>query len=220
MFSTEFDMPDADPQSISNAYLAIDDAVQGDNRNSWEAFCEWTRLRFGKGGSLQRLKELAVAHPHSSGVLYHLAQGFEIYQDYAASARTYEAAAKEARGDERRLQLLKLAAVAHARAGARETSSAVIAQMKTHLQTCGTGEVELLDALRRLVEIDKDNDALVPLMERIVDIDPSDTYARFELAYKHSQMGNSDLALFHYLRIPQNNGKLPHGIILGPHFKI
>ena len=202
MVSIEFDVADADPQSISNAYLASDDAGKGDNRNSWEAFCEWTRLRSAKGGSLLRLKELAAAHPHSSGVLNYLAQGFELYQDYAASALTYEAGAKVARDDRGRLQLLKLAAVAHARAGAREASSAVIAEMKTHLQTSGTGEIELLNALRGLVEIDKDNDASVVLMERIVDIDPSDTNARFDLAYKYSQMGNSDLALFHYLRIP------------------
>jgi len=202
MVSIEFDVADADPQSISNAYLASDDAGKGDNRNSWEAFCEWTRLRSAKGGSLLRLKELAAAHPHSSGVLNYLAQGFELYQDYAASALTYEAGAKVARDDRGRLQLLKLAAVAHARAGAREASSAIIAEMKTHLQTSGTGEIELLNALRGLVEIDKDNDASVVLMERIVDIDPSDTNARFDLAYKYSQMGNSDLALFHYLRIP------------------
>jgi hypothetical protein len=41
-------------------------------------------------------------------------------------------------------------------------------------------------------------------MERLVDLDPSNIKTRFSLAYKHSEVGNNDLALFHYLRIPYN----------------
>ena len=196
------DVNEADAQTISRAYLATDDAAQGDNRNSWQAFCEFIRLRFGVGGSLPRLKELAAAHPHSSGTLRYLARGFEVYQDYETLARTYEAAAKEANEASERLQLLKDAAVAYVRAGAPEAASAVIAEMKTHFQTNRIGELELLNALRAYMEIDKDNDPIVALMERIADIDPSDTNARFSLAYKHSEIGNNDLALFHYKRIP------------------
>jgi tetratricopeptide (TPR) repeat protein len=196
------DLGHADPQAISSAYLMTAHAAQNDNRISWDAFCEFTRLKFAKGGSLSGLKELAMMHPHSSRVLAYLARGFEIYQDHESAAQTYETASKEAHEDDEQIQWLKAAAVAHASAGSREAASGIIARMKDHLKSLGTGEIELLNTLRTLVEIDNDNDAAAPLMERAVSIDPSDIETRFSLGYKYSQTGNNDLALFRYLRIP------------------
>jgi hypothetical protein len=39
-------------------------------------------------------------------------------------------------------------------------------------------------------------------MERIIALDPSQVKTRFSLAFKHSEIGNDGLALFHYLKIP------------------
>jgi hypothetical protein len=168
------DLRETDAQVISDAYLVTEDAGQGDNRNSWVAFCEFIRLRFGHGGSLQRLKDLAVQHPHSAGAAYYLARAHETYQDHAAAARIYEAAAKEDAEVGERLRLLKAAAVAHAHAGTTSVTSAVIKEMKQHVQNYGTGEVELLSALRELADFDKDQETAIAVMERIVNIDPSD----------------------------------------------
>jgi tetratricopeptide (TPR) repeat protein len=130
-----------------------------------------------------------------------LGRAFDGYEDYKTSARTYEAAAKEAMEATERLKLLKDAVVAHARAGAREAALAVINEMKTHFHTSHIGEAELLNALLAYIGIDKDDERIIALMERVADMDPSDANARFSLAYKHSELGNNDLALFHYTRI-------------------
>ena len=196
------DVQEADAQAISDAYLATEDAGQADNRNSWIAFCEFVRLRFGHGGSLQHLKDLAIQQPHSPGVLSYLARAHETYQDYAAAAGIYEAAAKEAAEVGERLRLLKAAAVAHGHAGGTSEASAVIKEIKQDFQNCGTGEVELLGALRELADLDKDHETAIVIMERIVNINPSDNDTRFSLAYKYSQIDSNDLALFHYLTIP------------------
>jgi tetratricopeptide (TPR) repeat protein len=201
------DVDESRAQEISTAYLATEDAAQADNRNSWQAFCEFVRLSFGAGGSLARLKELAAAHPHSTSTLGYLARGYEVYQDYGMSARTYEAAAKEANEAGQRLRLLRNAAAAYVHAEAPEAALAVIAEIKAHFEPDHLGELELLNALKAYIEIDKDDDLIVALMERISDIDPSDTDARFSLAYKHSELGNNELALFHYKRIPSGDRK-------------
>ena len=159
-------------------------------------------LKVWKGRQPSGLRDSAAKHPHSSGTLKYLAAGFKYTRTTSESARTYETAAKECHQEVQRLRLLKSAAVAHVRAGAPEASSAIIERMKTHVQTTGIGELELLDTLRELAEISKNNDVVVAALERMVDIDPSDTNTRFSLAYKHSDIGNNDLALFHYLRIP------------------
>jgi tetratricopeptide (TPR) repeat protein len=198
------DVREADAQAISDAYLATEEAGQGDNRNSWTAFCEFFRLSFAQGGSLQRLKDLAVQHPHSAGVAYYLARAHEMYQDYAAAARIYEAAVKETGEVSERLRLLKAAAVAHGHAGSTSVASAVIKEMKQHFQNQGTGEVELLSALRELANIDKDQERAIVIMERTLSINPSDNDTRFALAFKYSEIENNDLALLHYLKIPLN----------------
>lgn len=188
--------------AIDQAYLETEDAAHGDNRGSWEAYGEWVRLTFGKGGSLEKLKELAVAHPHSCETLEYLARGFARYQDYANAASTFEAAARETTDGSEVLRLMGRAAVAYARAEMPTAASATVSQMKTRVEASGNGELQLLKVLRELAEIAKEDEATVAVMERIVEIDPSDTDTRFSLAYKHADFGNDDLALFHYLRIP------------------
>jgi hypothetical protein len=59
-----------------------------------------------------------------------------------------------------------------------------------------------LDAIRQLAEIRKDDVTVIAVMQRMMEINPGDTRTRFSLAYKHSQAGNEELALFHYLKIP------------------
>jgi Flp pilus assembly protein TadD len=147
-------------------------------------------------------KELAAAYPDNSQVVGYLARGFGFYQHYAQAACTYEVAAKQSHDPIERLRLLKNAAEAHARAEAPEAVSAVIIRMKAAVEASENGQAIVLDTLRSLAEIAGDNDALVGVVERIVDLDPSDTSTRFALAYKHQEIGNDDLALFHYLRIP------------------
>src|SRR5262249_1388466 len=46
-------------RSIYEAYLNTEEATQADNKQNWEAFAEYVRLRFGRGGSLAKLKTLA-----------------------------------------------------------------------------------------------------------------------------------------------------------------
>src|SRR5262249_6669399 len=130
----------SDAEAISKAYLATDNAAQGDNRNSWKAFCEYARLMLAKGGTLPALKELAAAYPDNSKVLAYLDNGFGFYQHYARAASTYEVAAKQSHDPKERLRLLKCAAKDYARAEAPEAVSAVIIQMKAGAQTAENGQ--------------------------------------------------------------------------------
>jgi len=65
-------------------------------------------------------------------------------------------------------------------------------------------EMGVLKVMRQLAEIAKDEEVELGISERLVELDPSDTSTRFRLAYQHSERGNNDLALLHYLKIPQN----------------
>jgi tetratricopeptide (TPR) repeat protein len=191
---------EAKAKMIYEAYLKSEHAAQDDNRQSWEAYGEYARLRFGRGGSLSKLKALAAAHPESPGTLEQLAKGLAQY-DHSEAASAYDAAAQKAGDNERGLRLMGEAAAEYARGGAQTKASEVIAQMKSKSTAIRGGERWLIRALRQVAEIEKDEDVMIAVMERAVEVAPDDDETRFELAYKHSEKGHNDLALFHYLKI-------------------
>ncbi len=188
--------------AISAAYLTTDEATEGENKVTWDAFSEFFRLNYGKGGSLSKLRELADAHPNSTATLRYLAGAFERYGDYSTAASTYEAAANRVTDNSRALDLMRLAAMAYAHAGVEVTASGVVQRMKERVESSLNGELQLLKVLRELAEITKNDEVALATMERIVEVDPSDINLKFSLAYKHSEYGNDDLTLLHYLRIP------------------
>jgi tetratricopeptide (TPR) repeat protein len=134
----------------------------------------------------------------------YLAMGYRQYQNFRESARLFEAAAQKACDDEERMQLLREAAETQVYSGEFEAATEIIDRMKALVETSGIGGTDLLNALRIFVEAEGDSDAHIAVMERIFEIDPSDTRTRFAVAFKYSQLGNNELALFHYLRIPLN----------------
>jgi tetratricopeptide (TPR) repeat protein len=99
------------------------------------------------------------------------------------------------------------AAVAYARAGALERAQVMTEQMKKKVKFTENGELQLLKVLIEVAEIMKDDEIALGSMERTVQVDPSDIDMRFSLAYKHSECGNNDLSLLHYLRIPPHERK-------------
>jgi len=74
---------------ISDAYLATEDGTTPENRASWEAHQEYTRLSFGKGGELSKLKELATAHKGNSQIQRYLARGYLEYKENDMAAHSF-----------------------------------------------------------------------------------------------------------------------------------
>jgi hypothetical protein len=188
--------------TINEAYMASEDAALTDNRDTWEAYCEYTRLRFSKGGSLAKLRALAIARPRSSGTLAYLARGFEYYEKHLDAANAYEDAASNAADETEKQHLMGRAAVAQLKGGLPDLAFATAKRLKARVKSNGKAEIPLLKILRELTEIAKENEVSLALMERIVELDPADIGTRFDLAFKHSESGGHDLALFHYLKIP------------------
>lgn len=192
----------AGAKQISDGYLATEMGSQMPNQKSWDAYVEYVRLVFGKGGQLATLKRLSDENPRNSDVLSYLARAYGHYQQDGESARVFENAAQEAEDICVKLKLLREAASAHQRAWNSEAAWAVIARMKSMAINTGEFETEVLRAQRKVAEIAKNDEILIGVMERLLAVDPADNDTRFALAYKCSELGNEDLALFHYSKIP------------------
>lgn len=185
---------------ISKAYLETEEGKE--NKVSWEAYEEHTRLSLGKGGQLAKLIGLANNNPDNPEVHRYLAKGYEEYKEHDKAGHCFEMASEKAQPLKRTLILQGDAARAFAHAGRRKEVSRLIAIMKTTAPPVDGGEVILVKTLRDIAEIDQEKDLLLGLSEKLLELCPSDSAARFSLAYNYGQAGHNELSLYHYLKIP------------------
>jgi len=59
----------------------------------------------------------------------------------------------------------------------------------------------LLLGLKKFADATKDKISLIGLLERLLELDPLDSELRFSVAYEYGEQGNSELSLYHYLKI-------------------
>ena len=59
-----------------------------------------------------------------------------------------------------------------------------------------------LAAELEVAEVQKEDDIAIATLEKLLSLDPSDNEHRFNLAFKYSHTGRSDMAALHYERIP------------------
>ena len=168
----------------------------------WKAFYELYKIKFGNGGSFATLKELADEAKNDSKIMGFIADALMHYKDFGQAADVFEAAEKEADSDGERIRLLGRAAVARSRAGLTLSVSASIERMRLIVKESIDCELDFLRAIINVAEVSGDALVQIGAMERMLEIDPSDTRIRFQLAYKHASLGNNDIALKRYLEIP------------------
>jgi len=157
---------------LSQAYLATPEAKEGDNRDTWEARNEWLRILFGMGGKLGKLKALAAEHPSSAKLLEYLARALNQYDSHDAAAEQYEAAARVATDQADAMRLMGYAAVQHAKAGASKRTAEIVAELKSAVKAGTIDEMQTLITLRYLAEIAKQENVLIVIIERMIELTP------------------------------------------------
>jgi tetratricopeptide (TPR) repeat protein len=189
---------------ISDAYLASALSLTDQDKTSWAAFEEYTHLLFERGGDFVRLKTLAEANPTNRDVSNYLGQIYDQYGDHEKAAFAFTTAAKSPKDADDELLLLGKAAAAYQKAKLPDAAVALLGSMRSKPTGNGRGEKVILNTLVEVSKISKDDFVLTSAMERVLELDPADKETRFSLAYKYSDMGEDELATFHYFRIPMN----------------
>lgn len=188
--------------SLNESYLKTEQAATKEHRDSWEAYCEHTVLLFGKGGSLAKLRAFAEQHPENSRVLSYFASGLSHHEKHEEAARAFLEAARVTTDSDEQLRLMGKAAIASAKASETTDSLKLIEEMRKAVAGAPKNEIRFLRTLQELAQIKKLEDLELAVMERMIDIDPDNSEIRYNLALKHSERGNRELALAHYLGIP------------------
>jgi tetratricopeptide (TPR) repeat protein len=190
---------------IDEAYRQTPDATMNGNTVSWEAHLEWARLRSGNEGSMDRLRALAASNPTSAKVKQYLARAFAIFGEHTSSAEAYISASALTGTDvEYKSRLLRSAAEQYLKDSAFKEARKVADKIRTITQHDG-GELVFLKTMSAIARDEADDRLQVAVLERILELTPDDTKGRFLLALKQSELGNDDLALRNYLKIPETD---------------
>jgi tetratricopeptide (TPR) repeat protein len=168
----------------------------------WEGRIEWLRLLFSKQADFEKLRRLAEENSGSSRLQTFLARAYEELGEHQKAAETFQRASLAADDRGSQAQYESDAAIQYARAGEMERALAIFEQAKTLASGQPSAESSLTEDLSTLAQIDKDHKLDLAALEHSVELHPTDWQLRFQLAYKHSQHDNSDMAFHHYSKIP------------------
>jgi tetratricopeptide (TPR) repeat protein len=170
----------------------------------WSARIESFRIIADEKFDFDIIKKAAFDNPKNAEPRHFLAMGYREFREYESAALAEEEAAANEGDDPLRLRYLMMAALNYAEVEKWERVSHILERLRREIAN-KTDDIkfEFLDGLIELSKRAKDRLLEISILEEIIELRPSDTSRRFNLAYAHSEEGNADLALYHYLKIPE-----------------
>lgn len=190
-------------RAITKAYFESPEGAQERNRESWEAFGEYLKLVFAKGGKISVLEELVASHPQNGEIQWYLALAYEEYKEHDKAAAAFRRSAEHTGDMKQKMEKLGKAALSLLRAGSKVEVHGVVTEIRQAMARSGDGHQRVVEILRDMAIEEADNELYFGLTECMLELRPDDTNIRFDLAYKYSQKNQQELSLFHYLRIPE-----------------
>jgi len=184
---------------ISASYLKSKDFKASWEIADWNAYLQSAKILLGKGGDLLKLEQIADENPNNSEVLFYLGSSYQRFSDLPKAADSFVRASSSAKSPELRAKYLYFAAKAFRSAGASAEANTQIAHLRLLSAEVASTEHRLLDALFDLAKDAENKELEVAILERRIQLRPNDTETRFSLAYSHSELGNTDIALTQYL---------------------
>lgn len=167
----------------------------------WDAFAEHIRLRFGQGGSIDKLRTLAATHASSAGILKYLAQSYEDLGEDTKAAETFIEAANLESDAREKIEILGSAIDC-----AAKKDPILAERLLRQAKDIANGDPSLrtiiLTIENSFSKARKENGFMFSAMERFLEEMPDDHSKRFDLAYAYGEAGLNDMSLFHYQRIP------------------
>jgi len=168
----------------------------------WEGRIEWLRIIFSKQGNFETLKKLAEGNVGSNRLQVFLARAYDELGEHEKAAETFQRASFVAEDEADRAAYDSDAAIQYARAGELGRALDIFEEAKKGARNQSAVQGRITDDLRMLAQIEKDDELELAALEHGVELHPDDWKRRFQLAYRHSQCDNKDMAFHHYSKIP------------------
>jgi len=188
--------------NITTSFLASEAGSNESNRRQWAALTEYLRLFFQRDGKLHVLKELANKDPPIPIVWVYLARNYGVFGEHASAAQSFDRAIELESDILDRLAWIRDSALEWYKAGDKQKAETMIALARD----LGAGKADLepavLQAELALADEANDKQLRIAILERTLQLDPSDGKSRFQLAFTYSELSFDELAAYHYDKIP------------------
>ncbi|CAN7340725.1 tetratricopeptide repeat protein [Bosea sp. LjRoot237] len=170
----------------------------------WDAAKESMHIRYASGGSLDKIKEIVNRNDRDAIIISYLARALISFNEYISAAKTFEKAALNSNDHETRADFIGHALLNFQLADADVECARVISLIHAEIAAGSVSEVEACKSLGKYAELAKDDYLFIASMERLLELKPDDSDARFKLAYRYSEIDFEDLGFWHYLAIPRS----------------
>ncbi len=186
---------------IDEQFAASPLARAADALVNWEAWKEYARLASGKGGAVERLRDLSGRHPANASVRLVYASAMAQYDKDAAARIFREAASIASDGPELYRAVRRSLALEGELEKISETDT-LLALMDRMPMPEANKQAAALEAYEALAKARGLNDVALTLTELASSVKPEDVELRFQLARQLGDRGRSELARMHYEAIP------------------
>lgn len=189
---------------INNAFMESPFAANKSSESvaEWKAHSEYLRMVDQQKFDFEVIKKAAAEFPNNSLLQSYLARGYLEYGEVALSASASERAAEVAKSEGERLQCLATAAENYVKLGNSERALAIWESLRVSISNNPELKYDFLTCLLGAAKAEKDDLLEIAVLEETIELRPDSVNLRFSLAFKHSEVGNYDMALFHYRKIP------------------
>jgi len=163
----------------------------------WRYFYLRLKAVRGHAESVGQLKDAVQTEPQNVDARIELARYFSYFKEYNKAVEVLMDGA-EAVPAESRPMMLRFAAEELAKDNQQERAFKIITDLTSSL----TDATELRSSYLSLADVAKsqaDRDLESAALERVLELDPSDSGTRFRLAYLYSEMKKRQLSIYHYL---------------------
>jgi tetratricopeptide (TPR) repeat protein len=190
--------------ALKDTFLKLPGKTAEARQAIWDARDNCYRLIFDRGGDLDRLRSLSENHPSITSIKMVYARALRHFDKEAVAAKLYCEVAADTVDDEERFGSLCRAVSAYQESGDPQKAAEILRRLRADANSTGKVKLmkELYSTMLDLAELQKDQYFQLGALEGQIDQSPASFRIRFALAYLHSQLGNEDLALHHYLQIP------------------
>lgn len=163
----------------------------------WEATIIHAKRVFHNEDVLQQLRDLSQTYPKSQIIHRYIGMCLEDYRSYDEAAKEYLEAKKLSLVPKDQIKNLNLAATAVLKNG-DEISAMQMLYDAFRDYSEPIFSAMLFEALAYICLLNKQDDLFLSFSEKSLMIVPNNNSLRFKLAYRYSEIGKSDFALYHY----------------------
>ncbi|MDF1717847.1 MAG: hypothetical protein P1U75_14420 [Antarcticimicrobium sp.] len=168
----------------------------------WTTSCLLMKTQFTEENHLSEINSISNNYPENSKIQMNLARAYEHFEDYNRAREKYQASLEiSVENSEKRIALSALARICQSIGDISGVETA-INELRSLVET-SEDEKDLLSTIEKLASWHGESKILkLAIMERELEIDPTDMQKRFQLAYAHSESDNNSLTMYHYEKIP------------------